>query len=175
MKITLFGLAGSGTSTVGKMLANKREYTFMSTGNIMRKWADDAGYSLYEFEDTIVKNDTSFDTKLDLKVEEFWKKNNDFIFESRLAWHFIPDSFKIYLHCDAWERYTRIQKREWDFLDSITKKTQKRETELVTRYNEIYPEIVFPPHKDNFDLYIDATNISPDEILKIIVQSIKKQ
>jgi cytidylate kinase len=39
MKITIFGLAGSGTSTIGKLLCEKLGYKFMSSGNIMRSWA----------------------------------------------------------------------------------------------------------------------------------------
>ena len=112
MKITIFGLAGSGTSTIGKMLAEKQNSTFMSSGNILRSWAAESGYTIYEFEDKIVKKDHSFDLKLDKKVEEFGEQNDDFIFESRLAWYFIPDSFKIYLYCDDTERYNRIQNRE---------------------------------------------------------------
>jgi hypothetical protein len=37
----------------------------------MRQWAKESGYTIYEFEDKIVKKDDSFDIKLDKKVEEF--------------------------------------------------------------------------------------------------------
>jgi hypothetical protein len=37
----------------------------------MRSWADEAGYTIYEFEDKIIKLDESFDTKLDQKVVDF--------------------------------------------------------------------------------------------------------
>lgn len=175
MKITIFGLAGSGTSTIGKMLAEKTDSTFMSSGNILRSWAEESGYTIYEFEDKVVKKDHSFDMKLDKKVEEFGAKNDNFIFESRLAWHFIPDSFKIYLYCDDTQRYNRIQKREGGFLDEIITKTQKREDDLVLRYSEVYPDITFPPTDDSFDLVINATTITPDEILEIILKAIKNK
>jgi cytidylate kinase len=71
MKITIFGFAGSGTSTVGKLLAQELDYTFMSSGNILRSWAEESGYTIYEFEDKVVKTDHSFDMKLDTKVAEF--------------------------------------------------------------------------------------------------------
>lgn len=173
MKITIFWLAGSGTSTIGKMLAEQILSTFMSSGNILRSWAADFGYNIYEFEDKIVKTDHSFDVKLDKKVEEFWKNNDNFIFESRLAWHFIPDSFKIYLYCEANERYNRIQNREGWFLDEIIEKTQKRETQLEQRYKEIYPHINFPPKDRDFDLIIDTTSMTPDEIIILILATIK--
>ncbi len=68
--------------------------------------------SLYEFENTVAKHDVNFDKKLDTKTEKYGEENDDFIFESRLAWHFIPDSLKIYLDCDVEERYKRIHQRE---------------------------------------------------------------
>ena len=148
MKITLFWLAGSGTSTVGKMLAQELNLNFMSSGNILRAWAADEWYaSIYEFEDQVAKHDTSFDIKLDNKVAEYGKREDDFIFESRLAWHFIPESIKIYLDCDETERYRRIFQREGWNRDAIIEKNTKRESELVQRYNEVYPGISFPPKK----------------------------
>jgi len=172
MKITIFGLAWSWTSTMWKMLSEKLWYKFMSTWNIMRSWADDMWYDLYEFEDKVIKNDKTFDIKLDNKVVDFWKSEDDFIFESRLAWHFIPDSFKIFLYCDESERHNRIFKREWWDLGDIKKKTIKRETELVDRYKSVYSDISFPPEKEKFDLFIDWTNLTPEEILKQILDNL---
>jgi cytidylate kinase len=172
MKITIFWFAWSWTSTIWKLLSQKLNIIFMSSWNIMRSWSDELWYSIYEFEDKVIKKDSSFDLKLDKKVWDFWKKNNNFIFESRLAWSFIPDSFKIYLYCDDDIRYERVQKREWLLLEDVKTKTKKREDELVERYNKIYPNIKFPPEKKEFDLFIDATNISPDDIIELILEKI---
>ena len=174
MKITIFWLAWSWTSTIWKLLSEKLEYDFMSSWNIMRQWASDSWYTIYEFEDKIIKNDGSFDIKLDKKVELFWKENNNFIFESRLAWNFIPDSFKIYLKCDAEERYNRINKREWLLLEEIRNKTKKRESELEQRYKIVYPDIAFPPKENNFNIIIDVTDKKPEEIIEIIINELKK-
>ena len=171
MKITIFWLAGSGTSTIWKLLSEKTNFTFMSTWNIMRSWSEDMWYSIYQFEDKVVKNDSSFDLKLDEKVKLFWEENDNFIFESRLAWYFIPDSFKIYLDCGVDERYRRIQNREWLLLDEVIEKNEKRERELEIRYNKVYPNITFPPLKTSFDLVIDGSN-TPDEIVEEIMKNI---
>lgn len=52
-KITIFGLAGAGTSTVGKMLAEKLGYKFLSSGDIFRKKARDSGITLPELHECI--------------------------------------------------------------------------------------------------------------------------
>ena len=171
-KITIFWFAWSWTTTIWKLLAEKLDIKFMSSWNIMRNWAQDIWYNIYDFEENIIKNDNWFDLKLDKKVELFWKQNNDFIFESRLAWHFILDSFKIYLKCDNYTRYLRIKYREWLDLDQIIEKTKKRENKLVKRYNKIYKNIDFPPKEENFDLIIDVTKIYPQEIIDIIIKKL---
>ena len=172
MKITIFWLAWSGTSTIWKLLSEKLEYEFMSSWNIMRQWASDLWYSLYDFESEYIKNDDSFDKNLDTKVREYWLNNDDFIFESRLAWYFIPDSFKIYLKCDESIRYNRIQKREAIPLVEVIEKNQKREKQLVTRYAKIYPQIEFPPNDTIFDLLIDVDSITPEEVIDLIMKNI---
>ena len=173
MKITIFWLAGSGTSTVGKKLAEVLDYTFMSTGNIFRQFAADAGMNLYDFENTIAKKDLNFDKKLDAQTAKYGQENENFIFESRLAWHFIPDSFKIFLDCNTIERYRRIHEREWWDLEEISFHNIRREQELIERYAIVYPEIIFPPTSEDFDLYIDASNITPDEIVENILSKIQ--
>jgi len=175
MKITICGLAWSWTSTLWKTLAEKLEYPFISTWNIMRSWAEESWYTIYDFEDKVIKKDKSFDIKLDKRVKDFWEKNNDFIFESRLAWNFIPQSFKIFLYCEDDERYNRIQKREDWFLDEIVVKTQKRESGLIIRYKEVYKNINFPPKKEDFDLFIDWTNITAKKTLDIVIKTLKNE
>ena len=174
MKITLFGFAWSGTTTIAKMLCEKLDYTFMSTWNIFRQYAQDAGMSVYEFENTIAKHDPNFDIKLDTLVKEYWVSNDNFVFESRLAWHFIPDSMKVYLDCEREERYRRIQEREKGKLEDIVFFNTRREEELEKRYHEIYPDITFPPLKESFDIYLDVTDMHPDRIVEVLVEKIKK-
>ena len=172
MKITIFWLAGSGTSTIWKLLAEKLSYTFMSTGNMYRQFAADAWMSVYEFEKTIGKNNTNFDIQLDQSTKEYGETHNHFVFESRLAWHFISDSIKIYLKCDEKIRYRRIQEREWWDIQEIEEKNRIREQELIARYKRIYPEIWFPPQESCFDIIIDAEYLSPDEIINNIISQI---
>lgn len=172
MKITIFWLAGSGTSTIWKLLAEKTNYKFMSSWDIMRGWAAKEGMTIYDYEVKVVKKDTGFDIRLDDEVKKYWINKDNFIFDSRLAWNFIPDSFKIYLECDKDIRYKRIQNREEQSLEEIASKNEIRELWVVTRYNKLYPEITFPPTNENFDLVIDVSHILPDQIVSIILEQI---
>ena len=147
----------------------------MSSGNILREICEQEGYdSLYEFEEKVVKFDSSFDLKLDSRVGEYGKNNTHFVFESRLAWHFIPESIKIYIDCELTERYRRIHEREGGDIQEIAEKNTIREQGVLERYNILYPEITFPPKKKDFDIYIDASSIQPDQIITLILEALKK-
>ncbi|PIN81309.1 cytidylate kinase, partial [Candidatus Woesearchaeota archaeon CG10_big_fil_rev_8_21_14_0_10_32_9] len=64
MKITISGNLGSGKSTVAKMLAKDLGYSHYSTGDFMRKMAEERGITLLEL-GKIAENDSSIDYELD--------------------------------------------------------------------------------------------------------------
>lgn len=167
MKVTIFGLAGTGKSTVSKIIANDLNLSYKSTGNMMREKAQLLGMTIYEF-DEMTKQDFSYDIALDKEVEEFGKVNDNFIFESRLAWHFIPDSIKIKLKCDDDVVFNRIAERENISVDEAKRLTKKRADDVSERYSKIYPYIEFPPADEKFDLVVDTTNLNVEETLKKI-------
>ena len=173
-KIVLFGFAGCGTTTIGKGLAQRCNFKFFSTGNIIRELAKERGETIYEFQKTM-ENDNSIDISIDKKSVEFSKKNKDFIFDSLLAWHFVEDSFKIKLKCEDDVRFERISKRENISFEEAKQKTKKREEEHTFRYSKVYSNIKFPPNDDVFDLVIDTTNLTEKEILDKISEKINLQ
>ncbi len=172
VKITLFGLAGTGTTTVGKCFAKKYNYEFKSSGNMFRQLAKDKKLDLSEFS-TLCQNDSSIDMELDEKIENFGKKNNNFILDSRLGWYTIPDSIKIKLICADEIRFQRIENRDEISYIHAKLNTEKREISEKTRYFNYYK--IEDYSKDiNFNLIINTSNISPEEISKRIYDFIEK-
>ena len=167
MKVTIFGLAGTGKSTISKIIAKDLNLSYNSTGNLMREKAQFLGMTIYEF-DELCKNDLSYDVALDKSVEEFGKVNDNFIFESRLAWYFISDSVKIKLKCDEDVVFNRIAGRENISFDEAKMLTQKRANDVNERYSKIYPQIEFPPCDEKFDLVVDTTNLNVEEVIEKI-------
>lgn len=167
MKVTIFGLAGTGKSTVAKIIANDLNLSYNSTGNLMREKAQSLGMTIYEF-DEMIKGDSSFDIALDKQVAEFGINEDNFIFESRLAWYFIYDSIKIKLNCDEDVVYRRISERESILVDEARRLTQKRANDVMARYSKIYPQIEFPPSDLEFDLVIDTTKLNVGEVVNKI-------
>lgn len=168
VKITLFGLAGTGTSSVGKFLSKKYDLKFNSSGNMFREMAQDNGMSLAEFGIYCEKN-PSVDKELDFKIFKYGQEHEDFIFDSRLAWFTIPDSFKVKLECNDNERVRRIIEREGGIEKQVLDEMNKREEGNKKRYFEYY-EIENYSDDRHFDLIIDTTNLTIQQVCSIIAK-----
>ncbi len=172
MKITIFGLAGTGKTTTGKIIAEKLGYEYMSTGNIYREMAKNLGLTLNEFQ-LLAEKDEKYDRELDeVKVTEYGKNNDNFVLESRLAWHFVPDSIKIRLYCEANIRIQRVANRENKPFDQVEDETSLREESIYKTYKNLYglADISSPA---NFDLNIDTTHIGIDEVVNAVLEFVK--
>ena len=168
MKITIFGLAGTGKSTTAKMLADNLHYEYMSTGNMFRAMASELGMSLNEFE-ILMESDEKYDREIDqVRITEYGKTHSNFVLESRLAWYFVPDSVKIRLFCDDKERLQRVANRENKTFETVLSETNEREDSIYKRYKNLYG-IENINNADNFELNIDTTHNNPDQVLQIIL------
>ncbi len=172
MKITISGIGGVGKGTTTKLLAEKLRYKTLSGGDFFREKAKKLGMSIYEF-DQYIKENPEYDKELDKMQEEFGKENNDFILESRIGWYFVPDSFKIKLVCDEDERIKRVLGRDGGSIEKVIFDEKERLESAKERYEKLYNIKDFQADK-NFDLVVDTTNNPPDEVVKVILESLKK-
>lgn len=172
VKVTIFGLAATGKSTVSKIICNDLNLEYMSTGNMFRAEADKRGFSVYEF-DTLCKSDSKFDLELDNSVKVYGKNNDNFIFESRLAWYFIPDSIKIKLDCDLDVRINRVIERDGGDFDESKRLTLQREVDITERYTKLYDLANFADDS-NYDYVIDTTCIGIDEVVRQVKEIISE-
>ncbi len=172
-KITIFGLSGTGKSTAGKMLASKLGYEFMSTGNMFRAYATSLGMTLAELEVASEETDLH-DKQLDKNTTEYGETHDGFVFESRLAWYFIPDSFKIHLISPFDVRVSRIAQREEKAFETAKDETMHRETSSFRRYKDYYG-LKDIPNSKNFDLVVDTEHNNPEQVVQIILEALKER
>ena len=173
-KITLYWPEGSGKSTTAKLLASMLWYELQSSGSMMRACAQDHGMDIYEFGEYI-KDHPGVDHEIDQRIVAYGENTDGFVFESRLAWHWIPDSFKIVLTWDEGVFMERIASREGLSVEEATHKTTSRNNANTERYAALYPHIPFPPQEHIFDLAIDTTLIAPDEVVSKILAHLDHQ
>lgn len=171
VKITLFGLAGTGTSSVGKFLSEKHNLKFNSSGNMFREMAQDNNMSLAEF-GIYCENNPSVDKELDSKISKYGQEHENFVFDSRLAWFTIPDSFKVKLECEEDEQIRRIIEREGGDREQVRVKMKSRDITDRKRYKQYY-QIEDYMDNSHFDLVIDTTNLSIKEVAEVIEEEVK--
>jgi len=170
MQITIGGVPGAGKSKVGQMLAKELNYEFYSIGSIRRKLAAERGLTIDEFNNLPENTDEladNYQTKLG-------KEGDNFIVDGRLAFHFIPNSIKLFFDCDlhiAAERIFKSQRDSEHKYETITESynaLKKRMQNDVERYQRHYQINCY--EKKQFNHVIDTSNLSIDEVLKKVIK-----
>ncbi len=184
MKIIISGLAGTGTSTLGKKLAEHFNIEFISTGNIYRSIAKehfpeaDPAVALILLEEEEQKISTGVDIDLDNRVVDLLKSEQQFVLDSRLAWFFAKreniDSIKILLYCPDEIRIKRIADREEKDFDLAYRETIDRESSTSQRFKDIYDVNFFElTNPENFDLVIDTSISNIEDMYLKAIEFIK--
>ena len=174
--ITLSGELGSGKSTVANYLISKMPFKIVSAGLLFRQLAAKHGMSAKEFNE-FFENDPKYDHYVDDTMAELGRTDEKIIFDSRMAWHFVPSSFKIYLYVDVDTATERIFNDTGRVSESYTDKTtarkeimERRQSELL-RYQNFYHCNL--DDYNNYDLIVDTSHASRDEVNELIYNSFK--
>jgi cytidylate kinase len=177
MIITISGMAGAGKGTVGRMLAERLHYNYYSMGDLRRKMALDRGMTIEEF-NKLGEKESFTDVDADNYQKELATKEDNFIMEGRLSYHFIHDSLKIFLYVDAGVAAARIyndkspnrlNQKNVKNLDEQLKLTVERNASDKLRYKKYYGIKDFTDKK-NFDVYIDTTHLTPEQVIDRILK-----
>src|SRR3989338_2637266 len=178
MKITISGKAGSGKSTVAKLLSEKLKLRHYSIGDLMRAMASDKKMSLIEL-NQLAEKDKSIDFELDDRLKMLGKAKDNFVVDGRLAAFFIPNAeVRVFLETDDKVRAERILKdkrahEKSEDIDEMIDQIRKREESEKKRYKQYYG--VDYSDKKLYNLVIDTTKLSPDEVVERIMEFMNKE
>ncbi len=178
MHITITGRLGSGKSTAAKIIAEKYGYHYYSTGTIMRELAKEAGISILEYNQRCVDDPTE-DRKIDDRTRSFAieHKDEDLVFDSRMAWFFAPDTFKVYVTVDPAVAASRVnidpRPGEPDSEVEIYRELEERSRVEQARFIKFYGEGADYYNWQNFNLIVDSTTHSAAEVAEIIWQAMQ--
>ncbi|ETB63668.1 TPA: hypothetical protein DIC38_03270 [Candidatus Nomurabacteria bacterium] len=178
--ITIAGKLGSGKSSTAKKVAEILGYEHKSTGDFMREIAINRGVSLGDLS-VIAENDPSIDKELDDHNLNIGTKDN-VVLDSRLGFHFIPNSFKVFLELDEATSAERILKDKlsnpnrnteatggFDTIKNIKEKIKLRLESEKKRYKDLYNIKDHTIHS-NFDLVINTKEVSLEEVSKRVIE-----
>lgn len=181
--ITIAGRPGSGKSTASKAVAEQLGYEHFSSGDLFRAISRDRGVDVHQSNLAAEKEEAgheqSIDYLVDQRLREIGKTQDQVVIDSRTAWHWIPDSFKVYLDLDLdiaarrilddMDEDRRIHEHIPDDPEEYAAKLQSRLDSEVRRYKALYD--VNPYDTDNYDLVIDTGTTSREEVAERIINA----
>lgn len=174
MQITLTGLGGTGTSTVGKIIAERLDIPFKSGGSFQRAMAEAHGMTLYEWDEHL-KAHPDEDLKVEAMQKEFITTTPSFVLESLLSWYVAPQAINVRLDCDFDTRIGRVADREGISFDEAKELNIERVNTYNQRYGPLYGIEDFVSLPDaHFDFVVDTTHIPADEVANVIIKWIEE-
>ncbi|MCI5837620.1 MAG: AAA family ATPase [Christensenellaceae bacterium] len=173
-KISLTGDLGSGKSTLCKILKEKFSAEVVSVGTIQRSMAKDMGMTTCEFSHYMEQH-PEIDNRFDEMIKSYDSVNDkSLLFDSRLAWNFVPSAMSVYVTTDLQVAAERVLAacREDEMYSSLKEAMEKlsdRRRSELKRYSSIYGldlNNIF-----NYDLVADSTTASAEEIAELIAEA----
>jgi cytidylate kinase len=177
-KLAITGDIGSGKSAVGRLLCKTTGWSLYSTGGIQRDIAERLGMSTLEL-NRYAETHPEIDEEIDNTSRALGEKDESFVIDSRIAWHFIPHAFKVYLRVEpqiaaqrilgdnerTGERYTNVENAVRDI--------GHRRASEVKRFEELYG--IDLSDESNYDLIADTSRATPEEVARTIAVAVRDQ
>lgn len=169
--IAITGDLGSGKSSVAKIICQKANYDYFSTGSLQRKLAAEKGMNTLEL-NYLSEKTNEIDDYIDAylkKIDTDKTLKKPYVLDSRLAWHFVKSAFKVYLKVQPEIAAKRVftdtsrssEPQAADLEESKNSLLERQEVE-ARRFKKLYNIDYRKPQ--NYDLVIDSSHLSPEEV-----------
>lgn len=192
--ISISGLPGAGSTTLGKHLAKHLEFKYYSGGDFMRKYAIEKGY--FDPKETVHHSASvypdDFDRQVDYSVREQMSSQSGCVYESWLSGFLaqqVKGTFKVLVYCsDDAVRVDRIANRDditiAEAKEHIFTREQKNLEKWVKMYGKEWREWVVAPktlpeeapiyfwRSELYDLVIDTFKLGKEETLEKVIAAI---
>lgn len=178
--ITICGGLGSGKSSTADLVAKKLNFKHFSSGDFFRQIGIKRGLTVNEINKKAEK-EKSVDFLIDEKLRSLRNKKK-IVIDSRLAFHWIPESFKVYLYLPKKIARKRIlqnlktnklraKSENTKTIKEVYEKMQERFESEQKRYWNLYK--VDNTKKESFDLIINTNKNNLKQVVSIILKEYK--
>ena len=177
--ITIAGSPGSGKSSTAKAIASALEFRHFSSGDLFRQLAVERGESI-EAMNISAEMQRDIDLKVDNLLQEIYRTDDKLVIDSRMAWHWMPMSFKVFLVLDPDTAALRIfdhlqeegrMSEDARSVREVRKSIDRRFASEQKRYNALYG--VSPTDPLNFDIVVNTRHNDLNTVTKIVIAAYK--
>lgn len=175
--ITISGSIGTGTTTLGKALAEKLGWQSVESGEIFKEIHKDLGIT----EEEVLKRPDNLDIEFDNKMKQMLSEGIHQVIEGHLAGlnaKGIDGVFKIRLVCEEERvdrqdiRIARVARRDGKTIEQVKQEMSQREKGNVEKYERVYGS---NPYTDSslYDLTINTFGKSEEEVLGEVLERLE--
>jgi CMP/dCMP kinase len=160
--VTIAGSIGSGKSSTARAVASALGFRHFSSGDLFRQLAVERGESI-EAMNISAEAQRDIDLKVDNLLQDMYPSEEKLVIDSRMAWHWMPRSFKVFLVLDpdtAAERiFNHLQEEgrmseDAQSIQEVRKSIDRRFASEKKRYSILYGVDTTDPL--NFDIIINT-------------------
>jgi len=189
MIITISGSAGSGKSTMARIMLKKLNAKRVYVGGIRRELARSKGMSLEElnvYGQKHPETDVDVDKAAAAKARELSLDGSNVIVEGRVMYHFLPESLKIFLKTDVTVAAKRIflemqdeeakakrNEGEPQSVEELEKSILRREESDAMRYKKYYG--IDHRLESNYDYVLDTTDLSVEQVTDKVMEFLESK
>jgi len=172
--ITIAGSLGSGKSSTARAVASALGFRHFSSGDLFRQLAAGRGESI-EAMNISAEAQRDIDLKVDNLLREMYRTDERLVIDSRMAWHWMPLSFKVFLVLDPDTAAQRIFNHLRDegrmseaatSIDEVRKSIDRRFASEQKRYAALYGVNATDPL--NFDIVINTKHNDLKTVTEIV-------
>jgi cytidylate kinase len=173
--ITIAGSVGSGKSSTAKAVASALEFRHFSSGDLFRRLAAERGESI-EAMNISAEVQRDIDLKVDDLLQQMYRTDQKLVIDSRMAWCWMPRSFKVFLVLDPDTAADRIFNQLTEegrlsenaqSVEEVRRSIDRRFASEQKRYAALYG--VNPTDPLNFDIVVNTKNNDLKTVTAIVL------
>jgi cytidylate kinase len=173
--VTVAGSPGAGKSSTAKAVATALGFRHFSSGDVFRQLAAERGESI-EAMNLSAEVQRDIDLNVDNLLQEMYRAEDSLIIDSRMAWKWMPHSFKVFLVLDPDTAAQRIfhnlqeegrQSEDAQSVEEVRASINRRFASEQRRYLALYG--VNPTDPLNFDLVINTKHNHLRTVTAIVI------
>jgi CMP/dCMP kinase len=177
--VTIAGSPGAGKSSTANAVASALGFHHFSSGDLFRQLAAERGESI-EAMNISAEVQRDIDLNVDRLLQDKYQAEDRLVIDSRMAWRWMPRSFKVFLVLDPDTAAARIfenlrdkgrQSEDAKSVEEVRASIDRRFASEQRRYLALYG--VNPTDPLNFDLVINTKHNNLPTVTAIVIAAYK--